>query len=130
MASFGAHDRFHLFYNIELGELSYTPGAGQTDQAWKSTEKSHWCPSDEVQNQFIQDWDYFRPLGPEGENRSGAFLTGVKSPVMLAEVITRPVISAPSKTLDIAFIRGRREDEKLQDAENANRVTELSDDEG
>jgi len=48
---------------------------------------------------------------------------------MLAEVITRPVILAPSKTLAIAFIRGRREDERLQDAENRNRITELSDDE-
>jgi hypothetical protein len=110
--------------------LNYTPGAGQTDSAWKSTEESRWCPSEEVKKQFIQDWDYFRPLGPKGESRRGTFPTGWDNSFMLAQVIVQPLISMPPpRTLVIEFIRGRKEEEKLQDLKNANSITELSNDE-
>ena len=105
------------------------PGLGQSDSKWESKQSSGWCPTEEVKEQFMQDWDYFRPSGPNGEPRRGSFPTGLDIPSMLAEVVIQPVVSLPSKTLVIKFVQGGTESEKLQDAANAERIKELSDDE-
>ena len=109
--------------------MNYMPGLGQSDSKWESKQSSGWCPTEEVKEQFMQDWDYFRPSGPNGEPRRGSFPTGLVIPSMLAEVVIQPVVSLPSKTLVIKFIQGRTESEKQLDAENAERIQELSDDE-